>query len=147
MGKGSTVKQATRQGSRSEAQGGHIRETVGHPIDWSFRVLEVRTSFHARFWGSSLPSTQEALAQRRASSRPTSNSARIVPHLASSVEEVAQLAACSAAVEGWSPGLGCGLIEPRGRSVCQRDSMPLLATSLFQGLPRGPLAAGKLIPR
>lgn len=56
---------------------------------------------------SSLPSTQEVLAQRRVSSRLTSNSAKIVPHLASSVVEVALLAACSAAVEGWSPR--CGL--------------------------------------
>lgn len=42
--------------------------------------------------------------------------------------------------------MGCGLIEPRGRPVCQRDPKPLFSTSLFQGLPGGPFAAGELIP-
>lgn len=99
------------------------------------------------FGGSSLPSTQEVLAQRRVNSRPTLSSARIVPHLASFVVEVARLAAFSAAVEGWSPR--CGLWIDRGwrRSVYQKDLLPLLSISLFQGLPRGPVAAGELIPR
>lgn len=81
------------------------------------------------------------------SSRPTSSSARIVPHLASSVVEVAQLVAFSAAVEGWGPGSELWIGRGWGRSVYQRDLMPLLSISLLQGLPGGPFAAGELIPR
>lgn len=63
------------------------------------------------FGGPSLPSTREVLAQRRVSSRPTSNNAKIVPRLASSVEEVARLAACSAAVGGWCPTSGLWILR------------------------------------
>lgn len=55
---------------------------------------------------ASLPSILAAQAQRRASCRPTSHSARTVPPLASSAAGAAQPAAFSAAAEGSSPESG-----------------------------------------
>lgn len=90
-------------------------------------AFEVRADTHAGSREPSLSSTQEALAQRRVSSRPTLSSARIAPRLASSVVEVALLVAFCAAVEGWSPRCGLRINRGRGRSVRQRDPMPLLS--------------------
>lgn len=143
IGKISTVKQATKQRSRSETQSGHIGETAGHPVDWTKRFRG--PGIHAGSREPSLSSTQEALAQRRVSSRPTLSSARIAPRLASSVVEVAPLVAFCAAVEGWNPRSGLRINRGRGRSACQRDPMPLLSISLFQELSGGPFTAGELI--
>lgn len=63
-----------------------------------------------------LPSTQAVLAQRRASSRPTSRSARTAPPPASSAAGAARPAACSAAAAGASWGSGAGERELARRS-------------------------------
>lgn len=92
------------------------------------------------------PSTPAVLAQRRASSRPTSRSARTAPPRASSAAGAAPPAASSAAAAGASWGLGIGV---RGQGACLRELVPsAMAGRLTWPLPQGRLggafAAGEL---